>query len=432
MSARRSPFGAERLVRATAWRFTFLALQGGASVVLFAVLGHALPTRVFAATAVAQGVLVIAQVIGDFGLAQAAVTVLPSRIAADPGSAPRLLAGASQAYLGAAAAALLLTLASVALVPGAAQLPVAVCAPAAAATVLVGGADGLLRSQGEFRRPVWLMAASEAGGFAGIPVALATHSALWTCVGISAGTTLGAAGAVAELIRLHSGGPGGTARPFARAAVPIGLAQVFIVLGSRVDTLLAGAISGLVAAGTFEGAWRTYQLAQYAVGALATAAAPFVADALGSGQPEAAVRLMRQLLGRLLFVGIVAGVVLYVARRPIADVLAGSLAGPVARGLPALAAVSPITAAGLVAFYTLIGRDGERRYVLGCIALGAVVNLALAAALAPSMHARGVLIGCAIGLAATNLLLLARLGLMVRTLRQSTLNRSAASVSGSA
>lgn len=426
-----APFRAEQLLGASLWRMTFLLIQGGGSVLLSAALGHILDAHAFATTSLSQGVLVIAQAIGDFGLAQAAVTVLPAWIARSPESSTRLLAGAARAYVYAGAAAFLLTLASAAIVPEAAVVPIIVSAPAAGAAVVVAGADGLLRSQGRFRLPVLFVAASELGGFVGIPVAFATHSAIWTCAAVSAGTTVGTAGAAVTLygyrnkMRLQSrrrpmAGQADLApstREFLTAATPLGLAQVFVVLGARFDTLLAASVTGLVAAGTFEGVWRIYQLGQYGAGALATATAPFIANALGAGELPQALALLRRLLWRLLGVGLLAGAVLYLARWPLAHLLAGSLAAPVAHGLVFLAVVSPIAAVGVPAFYTLIALDGERHLVLGCFALGAVVNLGLCAALAASLGVHGILIGCAAGTAATSALLLGRLASVVRALR---------------
>lgn len=431
MTASPAPFRAEQLLGASLWRMTFLLIQGGGSVVLSAALGHILDARAFATTSLSQGVLVIAQAIGDFGLAQAAVTVLPAWIARSPESSTPLLAGAARAYVYAGGAALLLTLASALIVPEAAVVPIIVCAPAAGATVLVAGADGLLRSQAKFRLPVLFVAASELGGFVGIPVAIATHSAIWTCAAVSGGTTLGATGAVVTLYgyrsklklqRQHRPIAGQdnlvpNTRAFLRAATPLGVAQIFVVLGARFDTLLAASLTGLVAAGTFEGAWRIYQLGQYAAGALATAAAPFIANALGARELPQAFALLRRLLLRLSGVGLVAGALLYVARWPLAHLLAGSLAAPVAHGLVFLAVVSPIAAVGVPAFYTLIALDGERHLVLGCVALGAVVNLGLGAALAASLGVHGILIGCAAGTAMTSTLLLGRLATVVRALR---------------
>ncbi|HWF56164.1 MAG TPA: MATE family efflux transporter [Solirubrobacteraceae bacterium] len=410
-------FGSERITGAATWRIVFLVIQAGSSVVLFAVLGQILHRDAFAATAIAQGVLVITQTIGDFGLSQAAVSVLPARIAAGRADTAELVAGAARTYLYAAGLGLGLTLTAALVVPSAAGGPVAVSAPAAAAVIVVAGADGILRAQGEFRRPVLLMAMSELAGFAGVPVALLTHSALWTCTAISAAMTIGAIGAAIVLAAMINARPHASPRPFARASLPLGLTQIFVVLGARIDTLLAGGISGLVAAGTFEGSWRVYQLSQYAAGALATATAPFIANALGAHRHDRALTIVQRLATRLLLVGVVAAVLLGVARVPIAHVLTGSLAAPVQRVVPIFALLCPIAALGLVAFYTLVAFDGQRRFVLLTSGLGAVVNIALAAALAPSMGARGVVIGCAAGQALTSLVLLARLLTVLRTLR---------------
>ncbi len=407
-----------RMAGAAAWRTAFLVIQGGSSVVLLTVLAHLLGRQQLAAVTVAQGILVIAQAVGDFGLSQVAVTVLPARLAANPGQREVLLGAAAELYFWAGGAALILTLAAVAVVPVAAEVPIAVLAPAAAATVIVSGADGILRAQGQFRRPAMLMAASEAGAFIGVPVAIATRSAAWTCVAISLGTTVGAAGAALALVRLRHSGTRPHTRPLLRASLPLGLSQVFIALGARVDTLLASAGVGLLAGGTFDGAWRTYQIGQYAVGAVATAAAPFVSDALGAGAYRHALRLLRGLLLLLVAIGVGAGVVLYLCRHLVADALTGSLGGPVAGSLPLLAAISPLAAAGTLAFYTLSMWDGERRYVLGAFAVGAAINIALGSNLAARGGVHGVIKGCVAGLAVTNLVLLARAGVLMRTLRR--------------
>lgn len=415
-----APFRAEQLLGASLWRITFLLVQGGGSVILIAALGHLLDASAFATTALTLGVLVIAQAIGDFGLSQAAVTILPARLATAPEHAEALLAGAARACGYACGAALVLTAASALLVPHAAVVPILVSAPAAAAAVAVTGTDGLLRAQGEFRAPVRFVASSELAGFIGIPVALATRRADWTCAAISAGTLCGAGGAIWTLFgwaRAPSAEARRSSRGLLRAAGPLGIAQVFVVLGARVDTLIAASLNGVVAAGTFEGDWRLYQLGQYAAGALATAAAPFLASALGAGAVTDALALLRRLVVRLAGVGLAAGVVLYLARWPLAHVLTGSLASPVAHGLVYLAAVSPLAAAALPVFYSLITLDGERRYVLGCFVAGAAVNLSLAGALSGALGVRGALIGSAAGSATTSLLLFARLAVVTTGLR---------------
>ena len=396
-----------RLASASRWRLLFLAVQGTAGLALFSVLAHVLPHRAFAATAIAQGVIVIAQSIGDFGLSQAAVAVLPARIAAAPAAADQLIAGAARAYLGATCVGIVLTLAIAAFVPSAAAGPVAVSSLGTAAAIAVAGADGLLRSRGEFRRPLALVAASELASFAGLPVALATHSALATCAAVGVGMALGAVPAAIALVRFTALRPRAPLRAFVRAALPLGLAQVFISIATRADTLMAGLVSGLVAGATFEGCWRIYQLSQYVAGGVASAAAPFIADALGAGRPADALKILRTLSLRLLAIGVAGGATIYFARTPIAELLAGTLGPEVARALPALAIVSPLQAVSLAAYYALIGQDGQRRLVLGAIVAGAVVNVALAAPLGSELGGRGIVIGCACGQAATALLLLA-------------------------
>jgi O-antigen/teichoic acid export membrane protein len=319
--------------------------------------------------------------------------------------------------VGAAGTALLLTLAASLLVPGAAGLPVALVAPAAAATVLVAGADGILRARGEFRKPVLIVVASRVAAFAGVPTAALTHSAAWTCAAISLGTVLGTVGAARTLAGFRHDDARGETAGFVRATIPLGLSQLFVVLGTRVDTLLAGALSGLVAAATFEGAWRIYQIGQYAIGGFATAAAPFIADALGAGRHADLVVLLRRLMIRLVLGGFVVGAAIYFGRHLLARLLAGSLAAPVAGALPAVALLSPLTIAGLLALYTLIAQEGQRRGVLAAYALGAAVNVGAAAALAPGHGGAGVMLGCAAGLTTTNLILLARLAALARRLR---------------
>lgn len=396
------------LAGAAAWRIVYLTIQGGSSVVLFAALSHVLSERQFAAAAVAQGVIVIAQSIGDFGLSQAAVTVLPARIAERRGDPAELLSGAATAYLGATGLALVLTLAAVPVVPSVAAGPVAVSGIAAAAAVIVSGADGILRAQGEFRRPVLLMACSELAGFIGVPVAVLTDSALWTSAAVAAGMAIGAAACAVVLLRLRRAAPDAAVRPFARASLPLGISQVFIALATRADTLIAGVVSGLLAAGTFEGCWRIYQLSLYVVGGMASAAAPFIADALGATRTRDAGAVIRRLSFRLLGLGLLGGALLYLLRVPLADLLAGSLGHGVARALPVFAVVSPLQAVSLVGYYTLIGQDGQRRYVLLTNVAGAIVNVALAAPLGHELGARGIVIGCAAGQAVAALLLLAR------------------------
>jgi O-antigen/teichoic acid export membrane protein len=416
MTGRSNALAFERMAGAKAWRLTYLAIQGGSSIVLFSALSHLLPAPAFAATAIAQGVIVIVQSIGDFGLSQAAVTVLPTRIARTSDRRVELLSGAATTYLGAACLGAVLTLAVATVVPAGATGPVAVSALATAAVIVVSGADGILRSQGIFRRPVLLMAASELAGFVGLPVAAATHSALWTCTAVALGMSVGSGAAAAVLVRLSRASQRRQIREYVRASVPLGFSQVLIALGTRADTLLAGLVAGLFAGGTFEGSWRVYQLGQYAAGGVASAAAPFIADALGAGRSGDGMRMLRRLLLELLALGIVAGAFVYELRTPISVLLAGGLGHEVARALPALAIVSPVVAVGTAAYYTLIGQDGQRGFVLLAIAVGTVANLTLATILGLDHGARGVVLGCAVGQGLTSVILLTRLVAFVKAL----------------
>jgi O-antigen/teichoic acid export membrane protein len=109
-------------------------------------------------------------------------------------------------------------------------------------------------------------------------------------------------------------------------------------------------------------------------------------------------------------------VVLYVARAPLARVFAGAIASPVAAALPVLALVTPIAVAGTLALYAVVSRDDGRGWVFVAYALGAVTNCILVPLLAPSHGGKGVVIACAAGLVITNLVLLARLAVLVRHL----------------
>jgi len=406
-------FHATRLPAATGWRFAYLIAQGGLSLALFGILAHLLPTRAFAATAVAQGALVIAQAVGDFGLSQAAVTALPARLREHPSLRPELLRGASSSYAVAAVMALGATLLAVLVVPAAARLPVALIAPAGAVTVLVSGADGILRAQGEFRRPPILVTVSRLGAFAGVGAAVVDRSAVATCAAIAAGTVIASVPAALVLYRTFQGSDRGSSRDLRRAAIPLGLAELCMIASGRLDTILLSAISGAVAGAGFEGAWRVYQLAQYVVGGLATAAAPFIADASGAGHSDRALILIRRLGLVVLAAGIALGAGLLLLGGPASRVLFGSLGPAVARALPPLALLTPLSFLGFFSMVVLATSPVDRLWILPANALGAVVNVALVLILAPSRGLDGTTLACSLGLGAAALLLVARLLVMV-------------------
>lgn len=400
---------ATRLRAATAWRFAYLVAQGGLSLTLFAVLAHVLPTRAFAATAIAQGVLVIAQAIGDFGLSQAAVTALPARIAAEPEREGELLRGAASSYAVAAAAAFAVTLLAALVVPASARLPIVLIAPAGAVTVLVSGADGLLRARGQFRLPPVLVTVSRLGAFAGVGTALIDRSAAAACAGITAGTVIASLPAASVLYRAYRASDRGRARDLRRAAIPLGFAELCTIASGRLDTVVLSAISGALVGAGFEATWRVYQLAQYVVGGLATAAAPFIADAYGSGRPDRALALIRR-VGLVVFAaGVVLGAGLLLAGGPVSRILFGHLGAAVAAALPPFAVLTPLSFLGFFSLVVLATSPADRWWILPATAVGAAVNLALVLAIAPGHGLSGGTLACAIGLGAGSLILLARL-----------------------
>jgi O-antigen/teichoic acid export membrane protein len=406
-------FHAARLPAATAWRFAYLIAQGGLSLALFAILAHVLPTHAFAATAVAQGALVIAQAVGDFGLSQAAVTALPTRIRERPSRQGELLRGASSSYAVAAVMALAATLLAVLVVPAAARLPVALIAPAGAVTVLVSGADGILRAQGEFRRPPILVTISRLGCFAGVAAAVVDRTAIATCAAIAAGTVVASMPAAMVLYRTFRASDRGRSRDLRRAAIPLGLAELCMIASGRLDTILLSAIAGALAGAGFESTWRAYQLAQYVVGGLASAAAPFIADAWGAGRSDQALMLIRRVGLVVLAAGIALGMGLLLLGGPASRILFGGLGPAVARALPPLAVVTPLSFLGFFSMVVLATSPADRLWILPANALGAVVNVVLVVLLAPSRGLDGTTLACSIGLGAAAVLLVARLVVMV-------------------
>ena len=86
-----------------------------------------------------------------------------------------------------------------------------------------------------------MVSTSRIGAFGAVPVAVATGSAAATCAAVSAGSCLGAVSATRELWNSHRAGrAGSTLAGFARAAAPLGLSNLVILVGTRFNTLLIG------------------------------------------------------------------------------------------------------------------------------------------------------------------------------------------------
>ena len=79
----------------------------------------------------------------------------------------------------------------------------------------------------------------------------------------------------------------------ARAALPLGISQILIVAGGRLNTVVASGLTTVSVGAAFEGAWRLYQLGLYVAGGFATAVAPFLGDALGARRRGVARPLLR-------------------------------------------------------------------------------------------------------------------------------------------
>jgi O-antigen/teichoic acid export membrane protein len=408
-------FAVDRLPRATAWRFAFLFVQGGMSLLLFSILAHVLSASEFAPTAIAQGVLVIAQAVSDFGLSQAAVITLPALLVAHPQDARDLMRGASLIFMVGAAGALALALVAVAVVSPAARLPVALIAPAASMAVLVAGSDGMLRATGEFRRPVILVSLSRAGAFLGV-LAATTDSASLTCAAISLGTVLASLPATVLLLRRYRAGRRAVTKELVRTALPLGFGDIFVVAGGRMNTILLSAISGTVAGAGFESTWRLYQLSQYVVGGLATGAAPFMSHALGAGRSQDLVRILRRIGTLTILSGIGLGAGTYLVRRPVSEFLFGRLGQQVAGAIAPLAALTPLSFAGFLAMIVLAASARDRWAIVAASALGAAINLVLVILLAPAHGLQGATLACAIGLGVTYIALLLQLVRLLRRL----------------
>jgi O-antigen/teichoic acid export membrane protein len=411
-----STFAVDRLPRATAWRFAFLLVQGGMSLLLFSVLAHVLSASEFAPTAIAQGVLVIAQAVSDFGLSQAAVITLPALLVAHPQDARDLMRGASLVFMVGAAGALALALVAVAVVSPAARLPVALIAPAASMAVLVAGSDGMLRATGEFRRPVILVSLSRAGAFLGVLAAATTDRASLTCASISLGTVLASLPATLLLLRRYRAGRRAATKELTRTALPLGFGDLFMVAGGRMNTILLSAISGTVAGAGFESTWRLYQLSQYVVGGLATGAAPFISHALGAGRSQDLVRILRPIGTLTILSGIALGAGTYLVRRPVSEFLFGRLGQQVAGAIAPLAALIPLSFAGFLAMIVLATSARDRWAIVAASALGAAINLVLVMLLAPAHGLQGATLACAIGLGVTYIALLLQLARLLRRL----------------
>jgi O-antigen/teichoic acid export membrane protein len=412
----------DRVGEATGWRYAYLLAQAGLSLLLFVGLAAVLPANAFAVCAVALGSLVAVQAVADFGFSQAALAVLPNpgtvgpamgRLVLESGIARLVLAGAGAALAGSC----LLALA----VPQSARLAIVAIAPASALAVVVAGVDGILRAHGRFRRPMLLVGASRLGGLPAIGVAAATSDAAATCAAVSAGIVLGTMPALYELRRHWIAADGRPAiRPLLRVAAPLGASNLCILASARINTIVLGSAASVASAAVFESAWRVFQVGQYALGAAATAIAPFVAAGLSDPKVRGPLlhrRLRRTVLTMTLGGGAL-GAAIVVLRHPIADVVSGGGADAVARSLVLLGPALPVS---LLLLFTTIMLSAssvrDRYWVLGAYATGAGVNLLTVLMLAASSADVAGAAASALGMCATLAVLVPRLREALRAIR---------------
>ena len=376
-----------RVAEATGWRYAYLVAQAGLGLVLYVGLAAVLPGPEFAICAVALGALVAVQAVADFGFSQAAIAALPNpgtlgtvlaRPVLEAGIARLVLAGALAAMAGSCAVALA--------VPAAAQVALVAIGPASALAVIVAGLDGILRASGDFRRPVLIVAASRLGALPAIGVAAWSEDAVTTCLAISGGIVLGSAPALRALWTYATAADGAPAmRPLLRMAAPLGLANLCILASARANTILLGAIASIASAAAFESAWRVFQFGQYALGAAASAVAPFVAAGLSADRDASLHRRLRRTLLTMVLGGGVLGAAIVLLRHPLAALVTGGPSDAVARSLVPLGVVLP---AGLTLLFATLALSAassrDRRRVLAAYAAGAVVNVGVLLALVDS------------------------------------------------
>ena len=409
-----------RVAEATGWRYAYLFVQGGLSLALYIGLAAVLPGPAFAVCAVALGALVVVQAAADFGFSQAAVAALPNpatlgevlpRGVLESGIARLMTAGAVVALLASCAVALA--------VPAQARVALVAIGPASALAVVLAGVDGILRAGGQFRRPVLLVGSSRVGALPAIAVAAATEDADLTCAAISAGIVLGSLPAIAELARRWRAADGRPAmRPLLRTAGPLGASNLFILAGARVNTLVLGGIASISSAAVFESAWRVFQTAQYALGAGATAVAPFVAAALADGRGDMLRVRLRRTAVQVLVGGVGVGAAVALARHPIADLVSSSGAASVADSLIVLAPALPASLLLLVATITLsVSSARDRTWIFRAYGAGAVTNLVAVVTLADRSPGRAGAIASTVGICVTLAVLAPRFARLLRGLQ---------------
>jgi O-antigen/teichoic acid export membrane protein len=107
--------------------------------------------------------------------------------------------------------------------------------------------------------------------------------------------------------------------------------------------LILAHAEGLRAVGAFEAAWRAFQLAVYAVGAIGTAITPFATRALALDGRRALLRMTVPGLAVMLAAGLLGAVALQLLAEPLSGVLYGSPDATAERAIKTLGLALPLT-----------------------------------------------------------------------------------------
>jgi O-antigen/teichoic acid export membrane protein len=378
------------LTRATIARVVYLVLQGGSSVVVFALLARVLDPDELGAVSTAFAIYAVAQVIGDLGLSQLTTIEVPRALSESRVRGDAVAARVARLFLVGAAMAAALTAALSLICPPDTRLAVLALAPASASALLVSAGESLRRSYGDFWSPVLFVASSRLPFFAVIPLLGPNPTAAAAAAAFSGATFAGSIPAIRLVLRSarkHRVATTTTASTVLQTTLAIGIVGMLIVLATRLNVVVLALVATLEAVGEFEAAWRAFQPLVYAAGALGTAATPFTAAAAWSG---ARIRPIVEsgLIGAA-GIGLFGAALLLIFADPIAVVVYGMGDSSVVGSVRVLAVAAPITTVSYYAQTAVLLPLRHFRILVVATACMAVATLGLTALLGHGHGATG-------------------------------------------
>ena len=387
----------QRLRRAIASRVVYLAIQGGSSLAIFALLARSLSVSELDAAATALAVFVTVQAICDLGLSHVATSQIPRHARRDPAEATRVAAAIARMAGVTAAASVAMTAAAALLVPASARPSVLAIAPAAGAAVVVTAAESLARARDDVVTPMRLALTSRCAFFVVSPLLLLHPPPAAAVALFTASMLVGSIPAFRRVAAVGAGHPGAPLTIIAGTALAIGCAGALVAIGTRGVVVVLANVGGTGAVAAFEASWRVYQVFMYAAGAVATAIVPYAAGALAAGGVRGLRRAIAPTLAALALGGIAAGALVYALAAPFAAAMLGE-------DLPAAERATRALALALPASFVLYGIQTAvavplvrlRALLLGGAALCAV-TVGVTFALAPDEGAAGAAIAVLCG-----------------------------------